>query len=204
MLRRAHLPIAGLALAIAACSPNPATDPATDPAPTDVAKPGCTEQTRACLEAVARSYIDGLVSHDGSKIPLADTVRRTENALTNAKGPNEVRESFARTTMVEKAKDIRLFTDVEKGEVVAFFLLDVDLKAEEGGGSATTKAGDTEYKVAVTKPAGTYTVHEAERFRIVDGKITEIEIIAHVEDGKGAGGGWPVERVEVVKPEAKK
>lgn len=165
---------------------------------------GCTDQTRACLEVVAQSYIDGLVAHDGSKIPLADDVRRTENALTNAKGAGEVRESFARTTMIEQAKDVRLVTDVEKGEVVAFFLLDIDLKQDAGGGSRSTKAGDTEYKVAVTKPAGTYTVHEAERFRIVAGKITEIEIIAHVEDGKGAGGGWPKERVEIVKPAPKK
>lgn len=164
------------------------------------AKPGCTAKTRACLEAVARSYIDGLVSHKGDAIPLADNVRRTENALTNAKGPHEVRESFVRTTMVEAAKDVRFFTDVEKGEVVAFFRLDIDLKQGEGAGDGATKAGDTEYQVAVTKPAGTYTVHEAERFKIVNGKITEIEIIAHVEDGKGLGSGWPVERTIVKTP----
>jgi hypothetical protein len=169
-----------------------------------VAAPGCTDNSRACMEAVARSYIDGLVAHDGSKIPLAPDVRRTENALTNARGEHEVRESFARTTMVERARDIRFFTDVEKGQVVAFFILDVDLKPAEGGGDATTKAGDTEYKVAVTKPAGTYTVHEAERFRIRNGRIHEIEIIAHVEDGKGAGPGWPTPRDEVVKKEPAK
>ncbi|QGN55847.1 hypothetical protein [Novosphingobium sp. Gsoil 351] len=183
--------LAGSALAVAAKPGAPA------------AKPGCTVQTRACLEAVARSYIDGLVSHDGSNIPLAANVRRTENALTNARGAAEVRESFARTMMVEGAKEVRLFTDVAKGQVIAFFLLDVDLKADTGGGSSSTKAGDSEYKVAVTKPAGTYTVHEAERFRIAAGKIVEIEIIAHVEDGKGQGGGWPVERVEVVGKDAK-
>lgn len=177
---------------------------AAKPASTPPARPGCTAQTRACLEAVARSYIAGLVSHDGSKIPLAATVRRTENALTNARGVDEVRESFARTTMVEGAKEVRLFTDVAQGQVIAFFLLDVDLKEADGGGSSSTKAGNTEYKVAVTKPAGSYTVHEAERFRIVGGKITEIEIIAHVEDGKGQGGGWPKERVEVVGKGSKK
>ena len=58
----------------------------------------------------------------------------------------------------------------------------------------TTRAGSSEYKVAVTVPAGTYTVHEAERFKIVKGYITEIEIIANVEKGKGAGAGWPVAR----------
>lgn len=163
---------------------------------------GCTAQTRACLEAVARTYVDALVSHDGAAIPLAPDVRRTENALTNAKGPHEVRESFARTTMVEGAKDVRMFTDVASGNVLVIFLLDVDLKAADAG--SVTRSGDTEYKVAVTKPAGTYTVHESERFRIVRGRIHEIEIVAHVEDGKGLGSGWPVERDAAVKKDAPK
>lgn len=167
--------------------------------PAQTAAVGCTENSRACMEAVARSYIDALVAHDGSKIPLAPDVRRTENALTNAKGEAEVRESFARTTMVESTPSIRFFTDVDKRQVIAFFLLNVDLKEEDA--NATTKAGDTEYKVATVKPAGTYTVHEAERFHIVDGKIREIEIIAHVEDGKGQGSGWPMERDAAVKKE---
>ena len=68
------------------------------------AKAGCIVGSQACLELIARSYIDGLIAHDGSQIPLADNVRRTENALTNAKGPAEVRESFARTGMVEAAR----------------------------------------------------------------------------------------------------
>lgn len=169
--------------------------------PKDVAaRPVCTQTTRACLERTAQTYIDGLVSHDGSKIPLATNVRRTENALTNARGPYEVRESFARTTMIESAKDVRFFTDVAKGEVVVFFLLNIDLKATEGGGDAHTKAGDTEYQVAITKPAGTYTVHEAERFKIKNGYINEIEIIAHVEDGKGMGNGWREERLKLKAP----
>lgn len=164
------------------------------------AKPGCTDAGRACLESVARAYIEGLVSHSGAKVPLAPTVRRTENALTNARGANEVRESFVRTTMVERARDIRLFIDVPNGQVVAFFALDIDLKDSNGGGSGTTRAGNTEYEVAVTKPAGTYTVHEAERFHIKRGLIHEIEIIAHVEDGKNKGTGWPVERPTPSKP----
>lgn len=164
------------------------------------AKLRCTDASRACLESVARTYIDGLVSHSGAKVPLAPTVRRTENALTNARGPDEVRESFVRTTMVERARDIRLFVDVAKGDVIAFFALDIDLKDHNGGGSGTTRAGNTEYEVAVTKPAGTYTVHEAERFHIKRGLIHEIEIIAHVEDGKNKGTGWPIERPTPSKP----
>ncbi|WP_336952865.1 hypothetical protein [Sphingobium aromaticivastans] len=198
LIFRSLLPLAFLPLA--SCGgQSDAGDNATGNA--QAAQLGCTDKSRACLETVARSYIDALVSHDGSKIPLAADVRRTENALTNAKGEHEVRESFVRTHMVESTGDVRLYTDVEKGEVVAFFLLNVDLK--EADANATTKAGDSDYKVAVTKPAGTYTVHEAERFKIVDGKIHEIDIIAHVEDGKNQGSGWPVERDAKVETEKK-
>lgn len=182
----------GLILGLAAATPAAAS-------PTPPVKPPCTVQTRACLETVAKTYIDGLLSHSGAKLPLAPAARRTENALTNARN-EEIRESFVRTDMIERIQGIRFYTDVAKGEVVAFFTLDIDLKDSNGGGQSTTKAGDTEYKVAITKPAGTYTVHEAERFKIVGGLIQEIEIIAHVEDGKGQGSGWPVERVSTIKP----
>lgn len=182
LVMAATLPLAGLCSPVLAKGAGPV---------------GCQVKSAACLESVARSYIDALVSHDGSKIPLTADVRRTEQGLTNAKGEHEVRESFVRTNMVESTTDVRLYTDLAKGEVIAFFLLNVDLKEKDA--TATTKAGDTDYKVAVTKPAGTYTVHEAERFRIVAGKISEIEIVAHVEDGKGLGSGWPVERDAAVK-----
>ena len=161
------------------------------------AQVGCVANSRACLEAVAMSYVHALVSHDGSKIPLAPDVRRTENALTNAQGINEVVESFARTVMVKSTADVRMYTDVAKGEVIVFFLLNVDL--QQGGGDTATKAGNSQYKVAVSVPAGTYTVHEAERFKIVAGKIYEIEIIAHVESPKEMGSGWPVARNGALK-----
>lgn len=165
-------------------------------------KPPCVDATPACLQKIAQLYLDALLSHDGSKLPLAKNVRRTENALTNARGEHEVRESFKRTHMVEGVREARFYTDVAKGDVVVFFRGDVDLK--EVDAKSVTKAGDSEYKVAVTVPAGTYTIHEAERFRIVKGYISEIEIIAHVEKGKGAGSGWPVERIAPPKDAAAK
>ena len=157
------------------------------------AAPPCTASTPACLKSIARMYLDALLSHDGSKLPLAPNVRRTENALTNAVGENEVRESFARTHMVEAVREPRFIVDAAAGEVVVLFRIDIDLK-EADAKDTTTRAGSSEYKVAVTVPAGTYTVHEAERFKIVKGYITEIEITAHVEKGKGAGAGWPIAR----------
>ncbi len=158
-------------------------------------KPPCTDSSAACLQKVASLYLQALVSHNGAGVPLAPNVRRTENGLTNASGEHEVRESFVRTHMVEAVRDARYVADTAKGEVVVFFRIDIDLK-EADAKDSTTRAGNSEYKVAVTVPAGTYTVHEAERFKIVKGLITEIEIIAHVEKGKGAGAGWPDARAK--------
>ena len=162
--------------------------------------PPCTANTAVCLQKIATLYLEALRTHDGSKLPLAPDIRRTENALTNARGPHQVRESFARTLMVEAVKEPRFIVDTRTSDVVVLFRLDIDLKPNEGAGDTTTRAGGAEYRVAVTVPAGTYTVHEAERFRVRHGYITEIEIIAHVENGKGAGSGWPGERTDSVKP----
>lgn len=156
-------------------------------------EPPCTDAGEACLRSIASLYLEALLSHDGSALPLAPDVRRTENALTNASGEHEVRESFARTHMVEAVRDPRFFIDARSGDVVVFFAIDVDL-SEADANATTTKAGGSEYKVAVTVPRGTYTVHETERFHIVHGAITEIEIVAHVETGKGGGSGWPIAR----------
>jgi hypothetical protein len=164
----------------------------------DEPRPPCTSNATACLEKIGRLYIDALLSHDGSKIPLAANVRRTENALNNARGPHEVRESFVRTDMVKQARDIRFWANEKTGDVVFFFRLDIDLTKDQIG-DGTTRAGNTDYKVSVSVPAGTYTIHEAERFRIDRGLITEIEIISHVETGRGGGSGWPVERDAAIK-----
>ncbi len=155
--------------------------------------PPCTDSSAACLRSIAQLYLKALMSHDGSALPLAPNVRRTENALTNANGDHEVRESFARTHMIEAVRNPRFVVDAATGDVVVLFAIDVDINDADAK-DTTTKAGDSEYKVAVTVPKGTYTVHEAERFHVQRGSITEIEIIAHVENGKGAGSGWPVAR----------
>ena len=161
-------------------------------------KPPCTTSSPACLEKIGRLYISALLSHDGSGLPLAPDIRRTENALTNARGPTEVRESFAHTGMVKAAREIRAYVDEKKGDVIFFFVIDVDLGQKDVAADGATQAGGTRYKTAVTVPAGTYTVHEAERFKIKKGMIQDIEIMAHVENGKGQSSGWPISRDPVV------
>ena len=129
-------------------------------------------------------------------------MRRTEDGPTNARGPDEVRESFVRTKMVKAARDVRAYPDVSRGEITYFLLLDVDLNTKDvtsdASGAGVTQAGKTQYRTAVTVPAGTYTVHEAERFRIEHGLITQIEIVATPEKGLGKGSGWPTDRGDSV------
>ena len=145
---------------------------------------------RAGLEIVARSYIAALVKHDGSGLPLAQSVRRTENGLVNANGAEEVRESFHHVDMVEGARSIRIVADPKTGDVVAFYLLDIVLA---GKTKDTAQAGKSSYKVAVSVPAGRYTVYEAERFHLSEGKIDQIEIIGHVAHEDHAAAAWPSE-----------
>jgi hypothetical protein len=148
----------------------------------------CSDQSRACLDSIARLYIGALVSHDGSGLPLADNARRTENGLVNANGADELRESFVHTQMVRRARGIRLITDEQKGEVVAFYLLEIVLDKEPSG---ETQAGGSTYKNAVNVPAGSYTVLEAERFKVKSGRLVEVEVIGHVENGLSGRSGWP-------------
>jgi hypothetical protein len=161
---------------------------AASPAFAEPADPSCADGSRQCLLAAATAYIDGLLSHDGSKVPLASDVRRTENGLVNANGESEVRASFAETKMVKAARNLRFIVDEQQHQIVAYFLIDIALA---GPAQSETKAGDKRYKVAVSVPGGSYTVHEAERFLIDDGLIKEIEIIAHVEKGSGGSSAWP-------------
>jgi hypothetical protein len=185
-----------LALAVALAGAANGAHAAPNPAPP------CTDASAACLERIGRLYIDALISHDGSKIPLAADVRRTEDGPTNARGPDEVRQSFASTKMVRAARDVRAYADPAKGDVVFFLLLDVDLNtadvATDAHGAGVTTAGKTQYRTANTVPAGVYTVHEAERFHISHGLIHQIEIIADVEKGAQKGSGWPTDRGDSV------
>ena len=144
--------------------------------------------TAAELDAIARGYITALASHDGSGVPLAPNVRRTENGLVNANGADELRESFHHVGMVKDARSIRIVSDPRSGDAVAFYLLDIVL---EGKTMNTTQAGKSAYKVAVSVPAGHYTVYEAERFHVSNGLIDQIEIIGHVAHADHAPAAWP-------------
>ncbi len=70
-------------LAIGALSCGPNRPAATDTSPAVAAAPECG---RDCLESFANQYLDALVAHDPSRLPLAGNVKFTENGQELAVG----------------------------------------------------------------------------------------------------------------------
>ncbi len=101
----------------------------------------------------AKAYIASLVSHDGSAVPLADEVWRVENGRLTADGSDALRVSLASEIMhtVQEITDERWFAG---GDGAAVFY------------TLRARAGDDDMFVRI-----------AERFRVVDGVIAEIEAV---------------------------
>ena len=103
------------------------------------------------IQAAEKYLFHGLVEHDGSKVPLAEGVVRIEQGRNTGDGADGLRQALAHEVMnvITGIRNIRWV--VEDEQAVAFYDLDV-----------TTS----------DRP-----VLIAERFRVVDGLITEIEAI---------------------------
>ncbi len=114
---------------------------------------------RESIIGVAEKYLfHGLVEHDGSKVPLAESVVRTEQGHNTGEGRNGLIEALAHDVMkvITGIRNVRWI--VEGDQAVAFYDLDV-----------TTS----------DRP-----VLIAERFRVVDGLITEIEALFHAQSAQ--------------------
>ena len=150
------------------------------PAKAPVVKPACTDPSRACLIAAAKSYLDAVVTHEGSKVLLHPDVRRTQNGRTTAEGDAAIRASMAKEPDMLPHKNTRWFVDREQNAAIAFTLFIVQPTNADPQRPAYSSNG----KGATT--------HLAERFRIQDGVITEIEAVHTSEYGKMDGtSGWP-------------
>lgn len=106
--------------------------------------------TRDELIATARTYLDGIVSCDGSAARLADDCWRVEQGRNTGTNAEEIRASLKTMSLVQGIRDIRWFVDDGGEHVIAWYVLDV-----EGG----------------------VTSFIAERFRVVDSLIREIEVV---------------------------
>ncbi|MEE2702641.1 MAG: hypothetical protein VX614_01330 [Myxococcota bacterium] len=112
--------------------------------------------TRESVIETAEKYLfHGLVEHDGSKVPLAENVVRHEQGRNTGQGRTGLIEALSHEVMnvITGVRNIRWI--VEGEQAVAFYDLD-------------TKASDRPVLIA-------------ERFRVVDGLITEIEALFHAQ-----------------------
>ncbi len=111
----------------------------------------------AVIEAAEKYLFHGLVEHDGSKVPLAENVVRREQGHNTGEGREGLIEALSHEVMnvITGIRNVRWI--VEGEQAVAFYDLD-------------TKTSD--------KP-----VLIAERFRVVDGLVTEIEAIFYPQPG---------------------
>ena len=101
------------------------------------------------LIAIARTYLDGILKADGSGALLADDCWRVEQGRNSGRDADEIRASLATMSYVQGMRDVRWFVDEGGEHVFAWYVLDVE--------------GVTSFI--------------AERFRIVDRLITEIEVV---------------------------
>jgi len=119
---------------------------------------------RACKVAAAQSYIDALATHDSSKVPFTDDVKRIENLGVTAMGATRLHRDLdqgAQYKIIKATRDERFI--VEGDDVVVFYLSDI-VPVPGGPQIATSPI--------------------AERFRIEGGKISQIEAVFGVSPGR--------------------
>jgi 3'(2'), 5'-bisphosphate nucleotidase len=145
-------------------------------------KPSCTDDSRACMIAAAKAYLDAIVTHDASKVPFAPNVRRTEGGRVTGEGEANIRENTKSQPDMAGHANTRYVVDEQTKNVVAFTLLRIP----------GTKADPNRKTMADRLPPQPSTVHLAERFKVEKGLITEIEAIFFVRNGAMDGAsGWP-------------
>jgi hypothetical protein len=133
----------------------------------------CTSNSASCMIEAAGKYLDALVSHEASAVPLAQDAVRTEQGGNTGNGADEIREGLESPVMdsISGIRDRRWFVEPETHNATVYYLLD------------STTIPPT--------PAHTATGHIAERFKVINGQIHEIEAIFWLSPGPTEeGSGW--------------
>jgi hypothetical protein len=130
----------------------------------------CTDNGRACLVNTAMTYVESLWAADGNVARLAPNVRRTHNG---GKRPEEGADNIRPQIAKERLKDyrnVRLTVDEKKGDVFAFW---------------------------ITRGPQPQTAHIAERIRVKDGLITEVEAFFWLDER-------PADQIKAVWPDVER
>ena len=145
-------------------------------------KPACTDDSRECMIAAAKAYLDAITTHDAAKVPFHPNVRRTELGRVTGEGETKIREHTKLQPDMAGHANTRYFVDEKTHNVVAYTLLRIP----------GTKADPNRTSLADRLPPQPSTVHLAERFKVEKGLITEIEALFTIEGGKMDGtSNWP-------------
>lgn len=115
------------------------------------------------LIAIAQTYLDGILKADGSGARLAPDCWRVEQGRNTGTNAEEIRAALKTMSYVQGMRDMRWFVDTGGENALAWYTIDVD---------------------------GGVTSFIAERFRIVDSLITEIEVVFAFAIGAGLRQ-WP-------------
>jgi hypothetical protein len=115
---------------------------------------------------LASAYLDALVSHDGSEVPLAPLAWRVENQHSSGDSGPDIAAALGNEIMhvVTGVRDVDWF--VEDDTAVVFYTIDVD------PGRLPSAPPD----------APTSAKRLGERFRVFDGMIAEIEAVIPATD----------------------
>jgi 3'(2'), 5'-bisphosphate nucleotidase len=123
----------------------------------------------ACKFAAVDAYLSALLTHDASRIPLAPQVRRIENNRLNADGDAALRkdlETSAKYRVIRGLRDMSRY--VAGDEVFVIYTVDAGV-----AGLGQLASGRT-----------------FERFRVVDGLISQIEIVVYTSAGRVQQPAW--------------
>ena len=101
------------------------------------------------LIATAQTYLDGILACDGSAVALAPDCWRIEQGRNSGRNADEIRAALETMSYVQGMRDVRWFVDQGGEHVFAWYIVDIE--------------GVTSFI--------------AERFRIVDSLIREIEVV---------------------------
>jgi len=114
----------------------------------------CTDASRACVTEAAMSYIEALWAGDGANARLHPSVRRTHNGGDNAEdGAEAIQATFAGEGIAAH-KNLRLVVYEAKGDVFALWIVEGPERS----------------------------AHVAERIRVAEGLVTEIEVFVVLDD----------------------
>jgi hypothetical protein len=105
----------------------------------------------------ATKYLEAIVSHDPSDVPFAEHATRFEQGHQDCASPDEIRKALQAGAMdvIKGIGPVRWIVEEASNQAIALFELDLD----HGG-----------------------TCRLAERFRVRDGLIEEIEAIFAIDD----------------------